>query len=114
LDSPGWEFRARDMQLDQAEGVGTARDLTFRVGDVPVFWLPYATFPIDDRRKSGVLFPDFGYNSDRGFDVAVPYYLNLAPNYDATITPRLMTQRGLMLGGEFRYLLPSSSGRVEL
>lgn len=114
LDSPGWEFRAHDMQLDQAEGVGTARNLTFRVGDVPVFWLPYATFPLDDRRKSGVLFPDIGYNSDRGFDLAVPYYLNLAPNYDATITPRLMTQRGLMLSGEFRYLLPSSNGRFEL
>ncbi len=114
LDSPSWEFRARDMQLDQAAGIGKARDLTFRVHDVPVFWLPYASFPLDDRRKSGFLYPDIGYNSDRGFDVTLPYYLNLAPNYDATLTPRLMTQRGLMLGGEFRYLLPSSSGRFEL
>lgn len=114
LDSPGWQFTARDMQLDQGSGVGTARDMTFRVGDVPVFWLPYATFPLDDRRKSGFLFPDFGYNNRRGFDFTIPYYLNLAPNYDATLTPRLMTQRGLMLGGEFRYLFDHSRGDVEL
>jgi LPS-assembly protein len=114
LDTPGWEFTARDMELDQATGVGVARDMTFRVGDVPVFWLPYATFPLDDRRKTGFLFPEFGYNSGRGFDLTVPYYLNLAPNYDLTLTPRLMTQRGLMLGGEFRYLVDSSRGSVEL
>ncbi|HNR92135.1 MAG TPA: LPS assembly protein LptD [Dokdonella sp.] len=114
LDSPGWEFRAREMQLDQAEGVGVARDLSFRIADVPVFWLPYATFPLDDRRKSGFLFPEFGYNDRRGFDFSLPYYLNLAPNYDLTLTPRLMSHRGLMLGGEFRYLTDSSRGSVEL
>ncbi len=114
LDTPGWEFVARDMQLDQANGVGTARDVTFRVGDVPVFWLPYATFPLDDRRKSGFLFPELGYNDERGFDFTIPYYLNLAPNYDLTLSPRLMTQRGLMLGGEFRYLVDRSRGNIEL
>ena len=114
LDTPGWEFRAREMQLDQAEGVGVARDISFRAGDVPVFWLPYATFPLDDRRKSGFLFPEFGYSSERGFDLTVPYYLNLAPNHDLTLTPRLMTQRGVMLGGEFRYLTDSSRGDIEV
>ncbi len=114
LDSPGWEFRAREMELDQAEGVGVARDMTFRVGDVPVFWLPYATFPLDDRRKSGFLFPELGYNDSRGFDASLPYYFNLAPNYDLTLTPRLMTQRGLLLGGEFRYLTDSSRGNLEV
>jgi len=114
LDTPGWEFAARDMQLDQAKGVGSARDVTFRIRDVPVFWLPYATFPLDERRKSGFLFPEVGYNDRRGFDLTLPYYLNLAPNYDATLTPRLMTQRGLMLGGEFRYLTNRSRGELEL
>ncbi len=114
LDTPGWTFAAREMQLDQAEGVGKARDMTFRVGDVPIFWLPYATFPLDDRRKSGFLFPDFSYGDTRGLDITAPYYLNLAPNYDATLTPRLMTYRGLMLGGEFRYLFDHSRGMVEL
>ena len=113
LDSPGWEFRAADIELDQANGIGRAHDVTFRVGDVPVFWLPYASFPLDDRRQSGFLYPSLGYDNRRGFDIAAPYYLNLAPNYDATLTPRLMTQRGLMLGGQFRYLTQTSRGTVE-
>lgn len=113
LDSPGWEFRASEIDLDQANGVGHGRDVTLRVGDVPVFWMPYASFPIDDRRKSGFLYPEIGYSNDLGVDIAIPYYLNLAPNYDATLTPRLMTQRGLMIGGQFRYLTDSSLGNVE-
>lgn len=114
LDSPSWEFRAEHIELDQANGVGYARDMTFRLGDVPVFWVPYASFPLDDRRKSGFLYPDIGYSNDRGFELATPYYLNLAPNYDLTLTPRLMTQRGVMLGGQFRYLTDSSRGTVEV
>jgi LPS-assembly protein len=98
------------MVLDQDEGIGKGHDVTFRVHDVPVFWLPYATFPLDDRRESGFLFPTFGYSNRRGFDFTLPYYLNLAPNYDATLLPRLMTDRGFMLGGEFRYLTDSSNG----
>ncbi|HET9031552.1 MAG TPA: LPS assembly protein LptD [Dokdonella sp.] len=113
LDSPGWEFRAEDIELDQANGIGRAHDMTFRVGDVPIFWLPYASFPIDDRRKSGFLYPTIGYSNERGIDISAPYYLNLAPNYDVTLTPRLMTQRGLMLGGQFRYLTDSSRGTLE-
>ncbi len=113
LDSPGWEFRAADIELDQANGIGRAHDVTFRIGDVPVFWVPYASFPLDDRRKSGFLYPEIGYSNERGFDIAAPYYFNLAPNYDLTLTPRLMTQRGLMLGGQFRYLTDSSRGTVE-
>lgn len=113
LDSPGWEFRAEALELDQANGVGVARDISFRVGDVPILWLPYASFPLDDRRKSGFLYPTVGYSDERGIDFAQPYYFNLAPNYDATLTPRLMTQRGLMLGGQFRYLTDSSAGTLD-
>ena len=113
LDSPSWEFRAGSIELDQATGIGRAHDMSFRLGNVPVFWLPYASFPLDDRRKSGFLYPEIGYSNERGLDLAVPYYFNLAPNYDATLTPRLMTQRGLMLGGQFRYLTGSSRGTLE-
>ena len=113
LDSPGWQFRADSIELDQANGVGVARDVSFRVGNVPILWLPYASFPLDDRRKSGFLYPTLGYSDERGIDIAQPYYFNLAPNYDATLTPRLMTQRGLMLGGQFRYLTDSSSGSID-
>ncbi|MFC5488338.1 LPS-assembly protein LptD [Dokdonella soli] len=105
-----WAFRARDMDLDESEGVGRAHDMTFRIHNVPVFWLPYARFALDDRRVSGFLYPYIGYSNRRGFDFILPYYLNLAPNYDATLLPRLMTDRGFMLGGEFRYLTDSSKG----
>ena len=110
LSEQQWAFAAREIDLDRAEGVGRARDVTFRVHNVPVFWLPYLRFPLDDQRSSGFLFPNVGYGERRGFDLTLPYYLNLAPNYDATLSPRLMTERGLMLGGEFRYLTDSSSG----
>lgn len=112
IDDPQWQFRAREMHLDREKGVGRARNMSFLIGDVPVFWLPYARFPIDDRRVSGFLYPEIGYSDRRGFDLTVPYYLNLAPNYDATLYPRLMTDRGLMLGAEFRYLTTRSTGTV--
>ncbi|HEY6543697.1 MAG TPA: LPS assembly protein LptD, partial [Dokdonella sp.] len=105
-----WAFAAREIELDRVEGIGRARDVTFRVRNVPVFWLPYARFPLDDRRVSGFLFPNVGFSDRRGFDLTLPYYFNIAPNYDATLAPRLMTERGLMLGGEFRYLAVASSG----
>ena len=113
LSDQQWSIRAKDMKLDQDAGIGSGHDVTFRVHDVPVFWLPYASFPLDDRRESGFLYPDLGYSNKRGIDIALPYYFNLAPNYDLTLTPRLMTERGMMLGGEFRYLFDSSSGTVD-
>ena len=113
IGDPQWEFRAREMHLDRANGIGRAKDVTFRVGNVPILWLPFARFPLDDRRVSGFLYPEIGYSQRRGFEIAMPYYLNLAPNYDATLTPRLLTERGLMLGGEFRYLTNRSTGKLE-
>ena len=112
LHTPQWAFRAKDMKLDQDEGIGRAHDVTFLVHDVPVFWLPYMRFPLDDRRESGFLFPDIGYTNDRGLDITTPYYFNIAPNYDATLLPRLMTERGLMIGGEFRYLTDVNTGTM--
>ena len=84
--------------------MGVARNAVLRVGKVPVLYVPWVMFPIDDRRRTGLLFPAAG-NSDRnGFEYKQPIYLNLAPNYDATITPRIMSERGAMLASEFRYL----------
>lgn len=111
-DNRQWSIHARQIDLDQAEGQGTARHATLRFGKVPVLYLPIFSFPIDDRRKSGFLYPSLGYSRTRGFDIAVPYYFNLAPNFDATLSPRLMSKRGLMLGGEFRYLTENHVGRV--
>ncbi|MCG8426328.1 MAG: LPS assembly protein LptD [Chromatiales bacterium] len=108
-----WLLAAGEMHLDQKEGRGTARDITLRFKNMPVLYLPYVSFPIDDRRKSGFLIPQVGVTRRTGVDISAPYYLNLAPNYDATLIPRLMSKRGLMLGTEFRYLLPQHHGEVQ-
>jgi len=103
-DQRDWEITADRMKLDQSTGTGYAHDMRLRFKDVTLLRLPYATFPIDDRRRSGFLLPSIGASNNGGFDFAVPYYLNLAPNYDATLVPRVITDRGFMAGGELRYL----------
>jgi len=108
-----WEIRAREMELNREENRGIARDAVLSYRETPFFYLPYFSFPLSDERKSGFLYPKFGYDGQRGFDFTLPYYLNLAPNYDATLYPRLMSKRGLMMGGEFRYLTPRNRGEVE-
>ncbi|CAM5348518.1 LPS-assembly protein LptD OS=Rhodanobacter lindaniclasticus OX=75310 GN=lptD PE=3 SV=1 [Rhodanobacter lindaniclasticus] len=109
-----WEFRAKSISIDKASGVGVARDATMRIGKVPFLYLPYFTFPTDDRRKSGFLYPTLGNTSRAGFQVSTPYYLNLAPNYDATLDPRYYSRRGPLLAGEFRYLVPGSRGQLNV
>lgn len=110
---PFWIVQARRLRLDNERGVGYADELTLRLRDVPVFYYPYTVqFPIGDQRVSGILPPSLSNSRDNGIDIAVPYYFNLAPHYDATVTPRLMTERGLMLSGEFRYLADWSMNTV--
>lgn len=99
-----WVFSAEEVELDQNTGVGTAKNMKLYFMDTPIVYLPWATFPLDDRRKSGFLVPSVGSSDETGFDLSIPYYFNLAPNYDATFVPRIMTERGLSLGGELRYL----------
>ena len=107
-----WELRAKRIDIDTEEGMGVARNAVLRVGKVPVLYVPWLMFPIDERRRTGLLFPSAS-NSDRnGFEFKQPIYLNLAPNYDATVTPRIMTERGAMLGSEFRYLHRTGAGSV--
>ena len=110
---PAWQITAGQINLDQTSGVGRARQVTLRLGDVPVLYLPYARFPIDDRRQSGLLIPTLGNSNNAGYDLIVPYYLNLAANYDATLSPRFIRDRGAMLGGEFRYLGATQRGEVD-
>ncbi len=103
---------AAELKVDRTEGLAEATDATVRVKGVPIAYLPYFSFPVDDRRRSGVLLPSIGSSNLRGLDVSVPYYFNLAPNYDATVTPRILSKRGAMLGGEFRYLTETSEGVI--
>ncbi|MCW4149442.1 LPS-assembly protein LptD [Halomonas sp. 18H] len=107
-----WRLVGEDIQLDQQSGFATARHARLEVGDVPVFYWPWMRFPIDERRQSGFLWPTLGVSGD-GLDYAQPYYWNIAPNQDATLTPRLITDRGLLLGGQYRYLLPTGGGALE-
>lgn len=110
--SPSWYIAADQVDLYNDENQGIARNAKVYVGGVPAFWSPYFTFPIKQERKTGFLTPTFGYSSRSGADLVVPYFINLAPNYDLTLYPRWLSKRGLMLGGEFRYLQPSYSGQI--
>ncbi len=105
-----WELRSSRIDVDTDKGWGTARGATIRIGKVPVLYVPYLKFPIDDRRHTGLLYPAIGTSGRNGFDYRQPIYLNLAPNYDATLTPRIMSSRGLSLGGQFRYLYEGGQG----
>lgn len=108
-----WKIDAEVLEIDTAEGLATATDAHLLFADIPVMYLPKLTFPIDDRRRSGVLVPSFGYGDRHGADLSVPYYFNLAPNYDLTLTPRLMSKRGLLLDGEFRFLTSAHRGEIQ-
>ena len=99
-----WRIDARSLHLPDGELFGTARGAVLRVKGVPLAWLPYMKFPVSDQRQSGFLFPHIGASGEDGIDLALPYYLNLAPNYDATITPRLLGKRGVGAQGEARHL----------
>lgn len=108
-----WELRARSLKLNEATGRGTARDIVLAFRDTPVFYFPWLSFPITEERQSGFLVPRQGYASETGFDLSVPYYWNIAPNRDMTLTPRLMTERGLLLGVEYRFLEHWHQGQLE-
>jgi LPS-assembly protein len=111
-EDPAWQIRARRIALDTRERTGTGRDAQIRFKRVPLIYLPYLSFPLGDQRKSGFLFPNFGQTTRSGVQLAVPYYFNLAPNYDFTFQPSWFSKRGLDLGGDFRYLLPAHRGNV--
>ncbi len=109
-----WLLSAGRVTLDRETGDGTARNVVVRFKDVPILYTPWIRFPIDDRRQSGFLFPSVGTSSRSGFMLEAPYYWNIAPDRDATFTPRLLTSRGLQLQSEIRYLNPSSAGEIDL
>ncbi|MCG6942225.1 MAG: LPS assembly protein LptD [Thiohalocapsa sp.] len=110
--SNAWTLRANKLKLDQYSGLGIARDASLRIRGVPVLYAPYLQFPIDDRRRSGFLVPSIGSSDSNGFEVRTPYYWNIAPNMDATITPRIMSKRGVMLGTQYRYLTRPDRGEI--
>jgi LPS-assembly protein len=110
--SNDWELQAADIDLDTRAGVGTARHIRLRFQGVPILWAPYISFPAGDARKSGILTPEIGSSTRGGNEIQVPYYWNIAPNYDATFTPRLLTDRGLQVQTDFRYLSRLHDGQL--
>ncbi|WP_250655352.1 LPS-assembly protein LptD [Alkalimarinus coralli] len=110
-----WSIAASEITLDQEEGVGYAEHFRFRVQDVPIFYFPWVTFPINDKRKSGFLYPSIGSsNVGRGMAITTPYYFNLAPDYDATLTPQYVHGRGLYTELEGRHLSSYGLSKINL
>ncbi|MDH5517510.1 MAG: LPS assembly protein LptD [Gammaproteobacteria bacterium] len=110
-----WKFSASDLQLDHKDESGSAHHVVIKVKDVPVFYLPYISFPLGERRRSGILTPEFRFGGSRnGDEISLPYYWNIATNQDATFTPVYLQKRGTQLITNYRYLTPSSQGEFDL
>ncbi len=109
-----WEVVVDQLDLDYTTATGTARSATVRFLDVPLFYTPWLSFPLNNERKTGLLTPTIGSTSKSGIEVTAPWYWNIAPNMDATIAPRLMSKRGLQLNTEFRYLNYGYSGQARV
>jgi LPS-assembly protein len=107
-----WVVHATDLKMNKQTGKGAAKNAWVEFKGIPVFYSPYLSFPIDNRRKSGFLAPVYGNTSKGGFSFSAPFYWNIAPNLDATLRPRYYTSRGALLAGDFRYLTEKSNGQV--
>lgn len=109
-----WSVVGSEVIQDRQEEVAEIWNARFKLGSVPVFYSPYLQLPIGDRRRSGFLIPNAKYGSSNGFEFILPYYWNIAPQADATITPHYMSKRGMQLENEFRYLTVFGAGLMEL
>lgn len=105
-----WYLKVGDLKLDRDKDEGVAKNATVYFKGLPILYTPYIDFPLSNERKTGFLPPTYGTTGRSGLELMMPFYLNLAPNVDATIAPRLLAKRGLMFSNEFRYLTPRASG----
>ncbi len=114
VGKPDWELKTDRLDLNYLTNIGQARQVRVEFMDTPILYAPWMDFALDEKRKSGFLAPSFGASSKRGLELEVPWYWNIAPNRDATFLPRVMSKRGIQLGGEFRYLEPDYKGDISL
>ena len=114
VDDEVWRIQASNIKITPNQSRGVIKHARFYIKDVPVLYLPYFSFPINEEKQSGVLYPSISNNSSTGISVEQPIYWNIAPNYDLTFSPRLMTERGLQLKTEFRYLTEYQSGQANI
>ncbi len=108
-----WLIRAGSVTLDGDEHTGVARDARVDFKGIPILYLPWLSFPLDDERKTGFLFPSIGTNSRSGLELAAPWYWNIAPQEDLLLTPTYYTRRGIDIGGDVRYLTDSQNGELQ-
>jgi LPS-assembly protein len=108
-----WELRASSIDIDQRTQQGKGRNVRVDLKGIPILYTPVISFPVGNLRKSGFLFPSFGNSDKSGFELGVPYYYNLAPNYDLTLTPFLLSRRGFGVGIDYRYLTDRSRGKLD-
>ena len=111
-DDHSWSIYADEMRQHVKEEYAEMWHARFKVQGVPVFYTPYLQLPIGDRRRSGLLIPTLGHGSRDGSFYAQPVYWNIAPNLDATLTPKYMSRRGWQLNSEFRYLTTLGEGQI--
>ena len=109
---PAWDLRASRVDFDLDKDIGVATGAVVRFKKVPILAFPIVSFPLSDKRKSGLLPPTFGLGSVNGAEYRQPYYFDIAPNRDATFSPAILSKRGVDLAGEFRYLEPSYKGEL--
>ncbi len=108
--SSSWHLKAKTIDLNHQSGRGVAHSATLYVKNIPVFYSPYFNFPLDKRRMTGFLMPSYGHTTNGGWFLSAPFYWNIAPSTDMTLTPNLYTKRGVQLATDNRYLTTSSSG----
>ncbi|KXJ53144.1 MAG: LPS biosynthesis protein [Colwellia sp. Phe_37] len=111
---PDWQMRASEITISSDEKSLEAYNARFSLFDIPVLYVPYLTMPIGTDRQSGFLYPTISSSNSSGIEIETPYYINIAENMDATITPRYMSDRGTQLITEFRYLEGLQSGQVDI
>lgn len=111
-NSSVWQLQASKIVLNKNTGRGTATNARLSIKHIPVFYAPYMNFPIDSRRATGFLSPVIGSSNKAGPYVGTPFYWNMAPNFDTTITPTYLGKRGLEIADLFRYLTPHNSGKL--
>ncbi len=109
-----WYLDVGTLNIDKTRDIGVARDATLQFLGVPILYTPWMSFPLNNARETGILAPTLGTTQRTGIDIVAPYYINLAPNYDATLYPRLMSKRGFQLGAQFRYLFEKFSGTSQV
>ena len=112
LTEETWQIRADTVTIDSGEHTGVARDASVNFDGVPILFLPWLSFPLDDERKTGFLFPSVGTNSRSGFELATPWYWNIGPSEDLLLTPTYYTRRGVDLGGDARYMTDDQKGEL--